>query len=501
MEACVRATRLFLENFRCFPELDLADLSSVNVLIGRNNSGKTSILRALHAFQQGLALTDTDLRAGCITCRIAIEIQGSTGDVVSRWNLPTDPPAWGTIAEVNYPQPQPGGVKITLRSGGTIEGSQFASTEPNHWIVPFLGSRKSSHFDETVNILNATQVSGDFRYLASKLSRLDSSGHPKREEYSRLCESVLGFTVTAVPANNGQIPGAYVGAEGASRSIEQMGEGVRHVAALLAELVMADRKLFLIEEPENDLHPDALKKLLDVVLSKSDSNQFIVTTHSSIVATHLGSSPGAKLYEIVQSPGEQGTSHARDVGDAPSSRMEALRSLGYELADFDMWSGWLLFEESSAERIARDYLIPWFAPKLKKVRTLAGRGADDLAPSFAALERMVLFTHLETAYRGRCWVVADGDDAGARSVEKLKSKFGASWGEHCFRALSEKNFEAYYPSRFGERRALASTREQKRQLLDDVLDFCEETPQEAKEAFAISAVEIIEILKEFESAI
>jgi AAA15 family ATPase/GTPase len=39
---------LKIKNFRCFEEFDLPQLGRVNLLVGKNNSGKTSILEAIH---------------------------------------------------------------------------------------------------------------------------------------------------------------------------------------------------------------------------------------------------------------------------------------------------------------------------------------------------------------------------------------------------------------------------------------------------------------------
>ena len=50
---------------------------------------------------------------------------------------------------------------------------------------------------------------------------------------------------------------------------------------MLAEITLAKNKLFLIEEPENDLHPKALKALLELILESSASNQFVISTHSN----------------------------------------------------------------------------------------------------------------------------------------------------------------------------------------------------------------------------
>ena len=39
---------LKIENFRCFQNFELQQLGRINLLVGKNNSGKTSILEAVH---------------------------------------------------------------------------------------------------------------------------------------------------------------------------------------------------------------------------------------------------------------------------------------------------------------------------------------------------------------------------------------------------------------------------------------------------------------------
>src|SRR5206468_1389449 len=71
------------------------------------------------------------------------------------------------------------------------------------------------------------------------------------------------------------------------------------------------------------------------------------------------------------------------VGDAPAERRAVLEELGYELIDWDLWEGWLFLEESSAERIIREYLIPWFVSELGgRVRTISAGGVYRVAPRF-----------------------------------------------------------------------------------------------------------------------
>src|SRR5262249_19596834 len=144
--------------------------------------------------------------------------------------------------------------------------------------------------------------------------------------------------------------------------VEDMGEGVSSLLGLIASLCMADGNLLLIEEPENDIHPEGLKALLRSIVEKSANNQFIVSTHSNIVTKHLGAAPGGKVFkvELNYQPGQVPTSTIEEIPGTPEARIDVLRELGYELYDFDLWNGWLILEEASAERIIRDYLIPWF---------------------------------------------------------------------------------------------------------------------------------------------
>jgi predicted ATPase len=49
----MRVTTLKLENYRAFESMEPIELENINVLIGRNNAGKSSIVRALHCMQSG----------------------------------------------------------------------------------------------------------------------------------------------------------------------------------------------------------------------------------------------------------------------------------------------------------------------------------------------------------------------------------------------------------------------------------------------------------------
>jgi len=287
-----------------------------------------------------------------------------------------------------------------------------------------------------------------------------------------------------------------------------MGAGVTQVVGLLADLALASNKIFVIEEPENDLHPAALRALLDLMTEASQRNQFLVSTHSNLVLRQLGSLSGSRIYQVDadQHGAWPPETTVTAVAAEPEARSKVLIQLGYELRDFEFFDGWLFLEEASAEGLIRDFLIPWFAPGLTgRVRTISTRGASRIKPTFEDFNRLVLFTHLEERYRNRAWVLIDGGEEGEEIVAALREAYGNAWHPDQFRTFRERYFEKYYPTHFQDRveQALSEERVQQRRelkkaLLKEVRDWIREEPGQAKDAFAESAAEVIDLLQEIE---
>jgi AAA domain, putative AbiEii toxin, Type IV TA system len=283
-------------------------------------------------------------------------------------------------------------------------------------------------------------------------------------------------------------------------------EGVPNMLGLIVDLCMAGGNLFLIEELENDIHPEGLKALLEVIIAKSSHSQFIVSTHSNVVTKYLGAAPDSRIFAVESTLSDEGvpTSTIRAVEPTPQARITVLRQLGYELYDFDLWDGWLILEESSAERIIRDFLIPTFVPYLTRVRTVAAGGTGNVAPTFEDFRRLFLFAHLEEAYHERAWVAVDGDESGTTIVRQLQEKY-PTWSADHFRVWNQPDFERYYPDRFEAKVGEALSkhgrqkREAKKALLDEVIQWCDKEPDAAKAAFANSAAEVISFLQGVEA--
>jgi hypothetical protein len=280
-----------------------------------------------------------------------------------------------------------------------------------------------------------------------------------------------------------------------------MGEGISSALTLITELASSGGRLFLIEEPETDLHPQALRLLLDLIVDATPENQFIVSTHSDLVLRHLGAVPNTAIFRTELVPANEiPTTRFAPVRDHVE-RLDALAELGYHLA---VAPGWLVFEESSAEQVVTQVLAPLFVPALGALKTVAGRGAGAVPATVEDLRRVVLFSHLSDGEVPRAWVILDDDVAGRTASEKLRARF-PQWPASRFRVLSRPTFESYYPERFlGDIEAIEEVDDSrlrsvaKGALAARVVDWATREPEAARAELEVSAADVIDTLREIE---
>ncbi|WP_405536421.1 AAA family ATPase [Streptomyces sp. NBC_00075] len=523
----MRISKLRVQNFKSFADTGELELAGINVLVGRNNSGKSVILRSIHTMQENGHPNPEHVRIGTDAASVKFEFSGDClGDALERHFGVSAPDAENAKLNFSFQRTDDMHNGLSLNEDRRITfGSSVAmsdgslgrktgnsgvrairSSEPSNFIYTYFSKRKVAHFERIVDLTRTLAIENDLRNLVAKVTRLANPDYEGAQEYEALCNNVLGFRISSYASAGGQQAGIPVGRFD-HIPIESMGEGVSSMLGLIADLCMGDGNLFLIEEPENDIHPESLKTLLRVIVDKSKNNQFIVTTHSNIVTRYLGAAVDCKVFEVTMNHQRNTTptSEIQEIERTAEARIEVLRSLGYELSDFDLWDGWLILEESSAELVIR-YFVPWFVPRLARVRTISAGGVTKVVPTFEDFRRLFLFAHLEPQYKGRVWVIVDGDDPGKEVVSNLQGSYKTWPGGH-FRTWTHGDFEHFYPSRFFEQvfEVLAKShdekREAKKRLTRDVRRWCDENPEAAKAAFKESAAEVIEMLQEIDKTL
>jgi hypothetical protein len=497
----MRIKNFRLVGIRCFTDTHHIDLSPrCNIFVGQNNVGKSTILKALIAFQ-GFPFAPTDIRPGSISSYHELVADGfASGETMIGTNPP--PPVIRAVRHL-------GGNVVNYGDGihTTVSHNQFfSSNRPSHVMVPFLARRKAPQFDHNIASGVQASVGGTFANLYSRIDLVATAGHPRHEQFQHAVRRIIGLPITTKATPQGKEAGFYLDDDNFA-SLDRIGDGITEMVALIVEMCLERNKVFVIEEPETNLHPSGLKALLEMTRSSSEQNQFIISTHSNIVVRELGFDEATKVFRVWRDGDDyREPSSVREVPRTPPAHIALLRELGYEFGDLGLHAGWLFLEESSAETLINKILIPVFAPKLMgRLRTFAAGGAGNVEPSVAEFQRLITFVHLEPAYEGRLWIRADGDAAGRAAVAAIRKKFGYLTDETC-RCFTKPHFELYYPSFFDDRVSTvlqtqdkAARRAQKEQLLLDVLQWTSENG--TAESWEKSASEPIEALLAIEKVI
>lgn len=495
----MKISRMRLYGLRCFDDTGDINLSGrCNVIVGQNNSGKSTILKAPLSMQ-GMSFSDPqDIRHGSSVSGWQIKLT----EVAATDFL--NPRASGA-SEMGYSRYYRGSAQdpndvITYVMGN--DNPVFSGDRPHNKIVPFLAKRKAVSFAQDVSSQVQSRVTGRFEHLYSRIDLLATAGHPRHDLFMQSVVDIIGIRITTKAAPNGKEAGFYFDDENFV-TLDRMGDGVAEMVALIVELSIERDKIFVLEEPETNIHPRGLKSLLNMIRSSSDQNQFLIATHSNVVVRELGSDPSSKVFRVYRDGDRPSDpSQIEEVDHTPTAHMSVLRELGYEFADFDLHEGWLFLEESSAETVVRDILIPIFVPALKgRLRTFSAGGVTNLEPSLAEFQRLIVFVHLQPAYEGRIWIRADGDEPGIKIISTMREKFGHLNAETAA-TFSRPHFEEYYPARFQRRsrdvldiESKADRRSEKAKLLQDVLSWTNENSAEARQEWEESASEQIMLLK------
>jgi predicted ATPase len=504
----VYVSKITLNNIRCFSLAEIALSPSVTLLVGENNSGKTTVLSGLMCLQR-MRLGGTSIRFGGTEGRITIDFLALAPEIFHVNEREPLAPLRNDFAQLQFTFSPSGQVQQgwLLPNGTNPSFTLIPDSQPNNYLVTYLSDRRTASFQTNVGMQYSNTAGGNLVFLPAKIDACFSS-FLLRDEYEKSCRDVLGFVISTWQVDQGKMAGLEVDPIAQRRiPLENMGAGVANCLGLIVELILAKDKLFLIEELETELHPSAIRSLMRLIeASVAKGNQFVISTHSNIVVRHLGGLPKSKVVQIqrVQNsmPPE---SKVGEVGVEARSRLDLLASLGYDLADFELFSGWLILEESSAEAVIREYILKWFAPKLVgRLKTYAAGGTSEVEPRFIEFTRLFTFIHLEPAYKERAWVICDGEETGIDVINRLRGRF-SDWPAQTFDNFSERDFERYYPTIFSEEvtRVLAITDRQKKRtakaaLCQSVLSWLNEDENRGKAELGVSAEPVITKMREIE---
>ena len=299
-----------IKNFRGIDHLRIDDFSRVNVFLGQNNSGKTSVLECL-LMVMGMSNPDLPQNINSVRARnfsgfadlayifrnldihVKPEIAAELFDATKRNLTLSMDYVFDQKSQPNY---QNGQIP-------TSETKTFLNTLRMYFEIE--GQEGKGLYDSSITVNQEGYVTGKKvaeGYLEKNsvafLSADLSAGNPakdlvelaKRKRKDVVAAYLQNFDprISAVEILNNV---AYVSLEGIEQlmAINMMGDGMRRFLNIVSAAANPTNNIILIDEIDNGLHYSAYKKLWEAIfaLATNTNKQVFITTHSKETLYYL----------------------------------------------------------------------------------------------------------------------------------------------------------------------------------------------------------------------
>ena len=292
-----------IRNFRGIDTLKIDDFSRVNVFLGQNSCGKSSVLECL-LLMMGMSNPDLPQTINSIRSRNFSSF-ADWGYLFHNYDLKVKPEIAAELfdatkrhlsLDLTYVFDEKSQVGLQNGQIPTSETKTFLNTLKMHFGVEADSVAKDYECSLTVNqqglISNKKLAEGYFEknsvaFLSSDLA----AGNPandlveltKRRLKDVVTERLKMFDsrITTLEILN-NVP--YVGLEGIDQllTVNMQGDGLRRYLNIVAASANPMNNILLIDEIDNGLHYSAYKKLWEAIfaLATTTNKQVFVTTHS-----------------------------------------------------------------------------------------------------------------------------------------------------------------------------------------------------------------------------
>lgn len=195
--------------------------------------------------------------------------------------------------------------------------------------------------------------------------------------------------------------------DGTPTPIQQKGDGIKSLTALamLNFSSRADRvSVIAIEEPESHLHPESARQLYETINALSINHQVVLTTHSPLFVNRTN----LKENIIV------------DCGKAtPVKRIKEIRDiLGTKVSDNLINAENVLIVEGEDDKIILDKLLPNMSEKIKKSLQNGTLIIDYIGGAGNLTYKLSFYRNIQCKYH----VLLDNDDAGRQSGQTAEEQ-------------------------------------------------------------------------------
>jgi predicted ATP-dependent endonuclease of OLD family len=278
-------TNIAIENYRGFygrreiaPAIPTgARGSGLTILVGPNNSGKSTVVAALRLVTGEPKQIDLEHRHP--DARLAITLTNSEG------------------VQKTITNPDLGATTV-------IQGEAIAyPTSENIRLVPSRRAWSAYTGQQRMDVQQywdrAKEQQAEDNFLISRLAALTGA---QRDAYNVLLKELLPeLSSWRIELSRGQTFVLYKTKSGAQHAADLFGDGMASLFRLsLALFDSSNTQVIVVDEPELSLHPQAQKTLASVLSRYAADRQVIITSHSPYFVSWADLANGTKVYRLTQ---------------------------------------------------------------------------------------------------------------------------------------------------------------------------------------------------------
>lgn len=293
----MKITKIGIERFKRVQEASI-DLSAINIIVGGNNAGKSSVLEGIHfsviaAVAARLANTKTITQDSLLFCptrefvnlRNGAPYKNQSNFGYLRIYAEDGEDELSSTIKI-YRGRNEGNVGCELSGSVALRQVIAGNKKPFSVYVPGLSGIPQVEEFRTESIVRRGVASGDANlYLRNVIHLIEKKG--RLGELTSLMKTLfpeIFLSVTFDPEKDLYIDVrvSVTGRYGKKVPLELVGTGVQQALQILSYVVLFQPYTLLLDEPDSHLHPDnqgLLAKVMLAIASETATN-IIATTHS-----------------------------------------------------------------------------------------------------------------------------------------------------------------------------------------------------------------------------